>query len=370
MTRGLKWASAGRLGAGFAIWTLFGLFFTSQAYLAQTYFGRGLSFGDALMRWMSCAYAWALLTPLVVRLGRHFPIDRQRWRAALAVHLPASLAFSLAAMLLFSLAEQALQPSGQFLTRDAFAKLFAAGLNIDLLIYATLVGALYAAEHYRCYRERELIAAELQAALAHAELSALRAQLHPHFLFNTLNSIGILMEEDARAARKMLVHLGDLLRTLLKAERTEEVSLREELALLESYLEIERVRFHDRLQVNVRVDPEVLDARVPDLLLQPLVENAIKHGVVPRPAGGRVEILVQRQDARLRLEVRDDGPGLDPLRAAQAAGGSGVGLANTRVRLEKLYGDRQQFELKRGEPHGLCVVLTLPFRLQPEGAAP
>jgi two-component sensor histidine kinase len=343
-----------------AIWTLFGLFFSLQAYLARAYLGGGLPLGTALLRWLLCAYAWAILTPLVMWLSRRFPIGTcSPWRA-LVVHVAAAFGFSVAGMLLYTLGEQALDPSGDFFTREAFASLFVAGLHIDLLIYATLVGVLHALEHRRRHRERELSAAQLEAALARAELSALRHQLHPHFLFNTLNSIGVLMEEDARAARKMLVHLSELLRMMLRSDRAQEVSVKEEIELLESYLQIERVRFQDRLEIRLDVDPETLDARVPDLVLQPLVENAIKHGVVPRPGGGRVAVSVQRRRGELRLEVSDDGPGLD---AASSAGGAGLGLRNTQVRLEKLYGSRHRFELERGTPSGLCVVLTLPFRL-------
>jgi two-component system, LytTR family, sensor kinase len=343
-----------------ALWTSFGLFFSLQAYLARAYLGGGLSLRTALVRWLLCAYAWAVLTPLVMWLSRRFPIGASRpWRA-LGVHVLAAFAFSVAGMLLYTLGEQALDPSGAFFTRDAFASLFVGGLHIDLLIYATLVGVLHALEHQRRHRERELGAAQLEAALARAELSALRQQLHPHFLFNTLNSIAVLMEEDARAARKMLVHLSELLRMMLRGDRAQEVSVKDEIELLESYLEIERMRFQDRLEIRLDVDPETLDARVPDLVLQPLVENAIKHGVVPRPSGGRVAVSVQKRKGELRLTVSDDGPGLG---SGSSAGGAGLGLRNTQVRLEKLYGERHRFELERASPSGLCVVLTLPFRV-------
>ncbi|HTV24993.1 MAG TPA: histidine kinase, partial [Polyangiaceae bacterium] len=336
------------------IWTSFGLLFSGQAYLGQNYLGRELSVHDALVRWMVCAYAWALLTPLVVWLNRRFPIDRRRWLAALLVHGVASIVFSVAGMGLFLLGEQALQSDRQLLTRSAFVNLFVAGLHIDLLIYATLVGVCYAIEHYQRYRERELTAVQLQAALAEAELAALKAQLHPHFLFNTLNTVAILMQEDPAAARKMLVSLSDLLRMILKKGRAHEVSLREEVQMLESYLEIERTRFHDRLHVSLNVDESALDARVPELVLQPLVENAIKHGVLPRRSGGRVEINVQKQGSELELEVRDDGPGLS---AEAATRGTGVGLSNTRVRLAKLYAGRHRFELKNGDAGGLRVLV-------------
>jgi signal transduction histidine kinase len=342
----------------FGAWTLFGLFFAGQAYLGHAVVGRAQSWTDPLWRWMLCAYAWALLTPLVMWLSRRFPFDRRRWPLALLVHAPASVAFSLVGMVLFSLGEQLLLSGGHFFTREAFTALFLAGFHIDLLIYASLVGSSYAVEHYRRYRERELLALQLQAALAEAELAALKAQLHPHFLFNTLNTISILLAEDPRAARKMLVHLSDLLRMVLNRERGHEVSVRQEVELLESYLEIERLRFQDRLQVQLRVDPEALDARVPDLVLQPLVENAIKHGVVPRPGGGKVEVSVHRRNTELRLEVRDDGPGLEPSAIGR---GKGLGLSNTRHRLEKLYGRQHQFELENAEAGGLSVVLTIPF---------
>lgn len=344
------------------VWTLFGLLFAGQAYLGQAYLGRALSVRDALLRWMLCAYAWALLTPLVVWLNRRFPIDRRRWLAALIVHGVASLVFSIAGMGLFLLGEQALQSERQVLTRQAFVNLFVGGLHIDLLIYATLVGVCYAIEHYHRYRERELT-----AALAEAELAALKAQLHPHFLFNTLNTVAILMQEDAAAARKMLVCLSDLLRMILKKGRAHEVSIREEVQMLESYLEIERMRFNERLHVSVNVDERTLDARVPELVLQPLVENAIKHGIMPRRGGGRVDISVQKHGSELELEVRDDGPGMS---AEAATRGTGVGLANTRVRLAKLYAGRHRFELRNGDTGGLRVLVTLPFNcVTPEGTS-
>jgi len=347
------------------IWTLFGLFFSLQAYLARAYLGGGIPLSTALLRWLSCAYAWAILTPLVMWLSRRVPLGMNRPARALAVHAVAAFAFSVAGMLLYTIGEQALDPGGDFFTREAFASLFVGGLHIDLLIYAMLVGVLHALEHQRRHRERELNAAQLEAALARAELSALRQQLNPHFLFNTLNSIGVLMEEDARAARKMLVHLSELLRMMLRSDRAQEVSVKDEIELLESYLEIERVRFQDRLEILLDVDPEALDARVPDLVLQPLVENAIKHGVVPRPSGGRVTVSVRKRKDQLRLEVSDDGPGLG---SGGSARGAGLGLRNTQVRLEKLYGDGHRFELTRAKPSGLCVVLTLPFALGPATA--
>jgi sensor histidine kinase YesM len=299
------------------------------------------------------------LTPLVYWLNRRFPVDRRRWVGALLVHGVGSLVFSVAGMVLFLLGEQLIAPERELLTRRAFVNLFVGGLHIDLLIYATLVGCCYAIEHYDRYRERELTAVQLQAALAEAELAALRAQLHPHFLFNTLNTVAILVQEDPSAARRMLVCLGDLLRMILKKGKAHEVSLREEVELLESYLEIERMRFHDRLRVSLNVATNTLDARVPELVLQPLVENAIKHGVLPRRGGGRVEINVQKHGSELELEVRDDGPGLSPEAATR---GTGVGLSNTRVRLKKLYADRHRFELRNGDTGGLAVRVTLPFQ--------
>ena len=214
--------------------------------------------------------------------------------------------------------------------------------------------------YYRKYRERELRALQLETRLAQAQLDALKMQLHPHFLFNTLNSISVLMSEDVVAARRMLTRMSELLRASLENVGKHEVSLREELDFLGNYLEIEQTRFHDRLAVRMQIEPGVLDARVPNLILQPLVENAIRHGVAPRAQQGLIEISAVREDGMVQLKVRDNGPGLQ-LSAPESLT-KGIGLSNTQARLNQLYGSHHRFELKDAPGGGLEVVIAIPFR--------
>src|SRR5207248_259251 len=198
-------------------------------------------------------------------------------------------------------------------------------LDKELLVYCIIVLISHAAVYYQRYREGELRASQ-------AQLQALKMQLHPHFLFNTLHSISALVHRDPEAADKMIARLGDFLRLTLDASATQEVPLRRELEFLNCYLDIERVRFSDRLTTSIEVDPRVLDCRVPNLILQPLVENAIRHGVSQRTAPGHVRVSAERLGDALRLEVSDNGSGLSQQPPARPAGSGGVGLSNTRAR--------------------------------------
>jgi LytS/YehU family sensor histidine kinase len=204
---------------------------------------------------------------------------------------------------------------GGFDFRELFGYLLPKTFHFGVFTYWVLAGACLGLDVYRRYREREVIASALEAQLARAQLSALRAQLHPHFLFNALNTISALIPRDPSAADRMIERLGELLRQSLEAEGAAEVPLEEELRFLDGYLEIERARFRDRLAVTTRVDRGTMRARVPSLILQPLVENAIRHGVAPRAAPGSVEIRAEHEDGVLRLVVKDDGPG-EPAPAA------------------------------------------------------
>jgi two-component system, LytTR family, sensor kinase len=354
----LKW---GLIAAG---WTLFGLFFASEVIISRAYDGRPLRLGDTLAAWLICAYLWLGLTPFVLRLARSFPLERRRWRVNLLIHLAASVAFALLQLGAYVLvASQAGLEIGKRPYLEAFRGIFIGDFHFDLLTYWSIIGLSHALDYYRKYRERELRAAQLETRLAQAELDALRMQLHPHFLFNTLNSISVLMAEDVKAARRMLTRLSDLLRASLENKGTHEVSLKEELEFLESYLEIEQTRFQDRLTMRMEVDPKTLDARVPHLILQPLVENAIRHGITPRAAPGLIEIRALRRNGMVQLEVRDNGAGLGA--GASESLLKGIGLSNTRARLEQLYGASHRFELQDGD--GLTVTIAIPFSRTVEG---
>jgi len=223
--------------------------------------------------------------------------------------------------------------------------------------------AVHAIEFHQRVREREVLAARLQARLSQAQLDALASRLHPHFLFNTLQGISTLVYRDPAAADAMLGHLSTLLRRALSRGPGHEVTLEEELALLEEYLAIVQVRFGDRVMVEREVDSSALGALVPQLLLQPLVENAIEHGVARRAGAGRIGIRVVREGGQLRIAVTDDGPGLE--RPAR----EGVGLGSTRLRLGELYGEAGSLALERGAAGGLVARVTLPFHETPVSPA-
>src|SRR4051812_23222332 len=309
-------------------------------------------------------YAWALFIPLLQWLARRYPLERMRWVRGAAIQLGGGVAI----MFLHTgveLGMQKLLPQWPFTMGSPFprdAEEFIVGsLSGSVGTYAILLCGVYVAAYYARYRERELAASQLQGQLAHAQLQALRMQLNPHFLFNALNSISMLVRGGRNGeAVRMLAGLGDLLRGVLEEERPNEVPLRDELDFLSRYLAIEQIRA-DRLQVRMDVAPELMDARVPNLILQPLVENAIRHGISRSSAAGLVEIGARRENGSLLLSVRDDGPGV----AAEPAGRTGVGLANVRARLARMYGQEQGLEMEPAEGGGTRVTLRLPHRPGP-----
>ena len=236
-------------------------------------------------------------------------------------------------------------------------------LSMNLLAYGGIVVATYATDFYRRLRERGLVTTRLEAELAQAQLHALRMQLNPHFLFNSMNTISMLVREgEGKEAVRMLAGLGELLRHVLEDSRPQEVPLRDELEFVERYLAIEQVRFDDRLQVSIDADPDLLDAQVPNLVLQPLVENAIKHGIARQTGSHLVEVSATRKGERLILRIRDDGPG------TAGTVTDGVGLKNTRARLEQLYGSEQSLELQTAERGGAVATVTLPYHTAMDAA--
>jgi len=257
---------------------------------------------------------------------------------------------------------------GSFSATFAFLMLF--GFHGNIVTYWTVLGIQAALRYYRQYQERrqhalqlELQASELQTRLVQAQLSALKGQLQPHFLFNTLNAIMVLVrQEKGRQAEEMLARLSDLLRSVLEDVEAQEVPLRRELESLQLYLSIEEVRFQDRLRVEISAEPATLDAAVPHLGLQPIVENAVRHGIGRRSVAGRIEISAARVNGALQIQVRDDGPGLPPEGLDTARG---IGLANTRARLQQLYGDAGRLTVENGAAGGAVATLTLPYRAEP-----
>jgi two-component system, LytTR family, sensor kinase len=351
---------------GFLGWTLFGVFFALQNYVNALYFGQRLAFATTLAVWLICGYAWMLLTPLVIFLSEKFFIKSGRVWQTLPVHLLAGSLISLVQLSIFIFVRQWFlgNPQKPFSFSTDFQRLFIGEFHVNLLIYWTLVGIWHLRLTNRRYLEREretarlaLETAQLEAKLAEARLDALKMQIRPHFLFNTLNSISVLIRDDPEAANQMLVRLSELLRVALRSEKKQEVSLKDELEFLRGYLEIEQVRFQDRLEIVFDVEKETLDARVPNLILQPLVENAIRHGIAPLARAGKILIETRRENGCVELSVSDNGAGLND----SLTGTDGIGLKNTRERLEKLYGDRQQFEIASKAGGGLQVKIKIPF---------
>lgn len=351
----------------FGGWTLFACLFSLQAIIYSAYFAKTVEHWKILLNWFSCAYIWALLTPAVIRLARRFPLEKGFVGRNLAIHLSASLLICVFQLAIYVFVRNLL-PLGFAESMGfwrAFQNLLITTSHENLLLYWAVVGLAQAAEYYRRFRERErraaqleIAAAQLESQLAQAQLDALKMQLQPHFLFNTLNTISVLMREDIDAANRTLIRLSELLRLTLKNTGTHEVALRQELEFLRSYLEIEQTRFQDRLKINIKTDAETLDARVPNLILQPLVENAIRHAVAPRAAQSCIEISSERCNGYLKLSVRDDGAGIGATKTAS----NGIGLANTHARLEKLYGSAQSLEISSPENGGFEISITIPFR--------
>jgi two-component system, LytTR family, sensor kinase len=307
---------------------------------------------------------WGAATPAIIWSAERLPIERKSWRRRIPVHLAIAIAFiialNLAAPTIAWIVLGRAAPSWAVL-RHGLTELAAVG-HLALIVYAFILGAGHYLHTLHVRREEQLRTERLRADLASAQLRALTLQLQPHFLFNALNAVGaLIITERNREAFEVVGRLGELLRALLAIERREEVSLREELELVESYLGIEQARLGNRLHVEWEVAADVGSAQVPPMLLQPLVENAIRHGVSRSPTGGRLTIAARRQDARLALEVCDDGPG-PPLSRARAEPGGGVGLENTRQRLTHLYGGESRLELVR-DGDWTRLVVELPFHV-------
>jgi len=341
----------------FAGWTCVALFFASQTYISYKYSGGDAHTGIILKLNFGDWYLWGLLTPGIFWFARRFPLERRRLVKSAIMHLIGGVSIALLKWWLDNLFRHyVLGLAGSISLAYVF--------HGNLLRYWILVGASEGYLYYRRYQQGELRTAELSAQLAQAQLQALRMQLHPHFLFNTLNSISTLIHRDPDAADRMTARLSDLLRLTLENVGIQEVPLAQELEFLERYLEIERTRFSDRLTVRIEVAPDMLHARTPYLILQPLVENAIRHGIATRSSPGTVIIRGARDGDMLVLEVKDDGPGIQPTAALI----DGIGISSTRARLEKLYGNAHRFEISNAAEGGLTVKLAFPLRLIPPEA--
>jgi signal transduction histidine kinase len=308
---------------------------------------------------------YAVLTPFVFRASRRLPLQPPHLARNIALHFAGALGMCVAWAGLGTLLRLAIFPAPPDLTGLKVLREFAGWIFTTLPfgvgVYFALVGIEHSLYYFAQARERETQAARLAAQLAEARLGALRMQLNPHFLFNSLNAITVLVRDrNTAAASRMLELLSGVLRQVLRADETPETTLAEELEFLERYLAIEQVRFSDRLRPRIEADPATAGASVPRFLLQPLVENALRHGIARRADAGVLAIGARREGADLVLTVRDDGPGLAP-GAQGAPGSSGVGLANTRARLAALYGERASLDIANAEGGGVVATVRLPY---------
>jgi two-component system, LytTR family, sensor kinase len=340
-------------------WTAAGIVLIQQSYAATQITGHPRPIAALVVISMVDMWLWALFTPAIMDLGRDFPLDREHWAARLPLHVAAAIGFAIAdALIMWVLRPHLCDCAPKTLASEFSERLFANEAS-----YFVLAAMGVAARYARQSRERERAGLALAKELADARLAALNAQLRPHFLFNTLNAIAELVHVDAQAADRTVTALGGLLRRSLAAGDRQEVPLREELACVDEYLAIVSTRLDERLRVSTAIAPETLDARVPSFLLQPLVENAVRHGIERTPDGGQVELAAWRDGDWLHVEVRDDGAGLRSSASPHAGGGHG--LRTTRERLRHLYGDAHAFELRApGTGHrGAVAAVRLPFSL-------
>jgi len=364
----------------FGTWTALVVLFTAQSVLLGA-----ASWEEALRFSLRLVLPWIVFAPAAVLLAFRLPLDGSHWRRNLLVHLLMAAAVAGTAQELSGPGGREGGQRGGRIAREAFTaqqppppsldgrpgppmprrspdRPRTGRALLDLLVYAVVVTASQAITWSRRAHERERRALAAEAGLARARLTSLQSQLNPHFLFNALNGLSTLIHTDPTAADALVGQLGDLLRASLDTAAEPEVPLRRELAHLESYIAIERTRFGARLRFETEVDPAALDGLVPTFLLQPLVENAVKHGVEPVRAGGTVRVVARRDGEILRIEVRDTGAGLRPDAASK---GHGIGLANTRSRLAQLYPGLHRFELSGAPGEGCTARIDLPFHSRP-----
>ncbi len=354
----------------FAGITLLCLLTTLIFRLSPAYKKMGASMTEVLVWQITWWYPWLPLLPLVVYFIRRFPLDGGRWFRNLALHLPASVFFSLTHLTLYVYTAWITGGAWKMLKGEKdvdgpwqmLVGLIGSPSSVNyrtrILLYGAVLAVLHAIDYYNRSKEEELRASQLEMRLAQAKLQALKMQLHPHFLFNTLHSISALLYKDIRAAEMMVERLMTFLELTLQDSGPALVSLRKELEFLQCYLEIEKVRFQDRLTVRMQIDPDALDAQVPNLITQPIVENAIRHGISTQAAPGEIEITATAKHGTLRIQIRDNGPGMNEARTSN--GREGVGLTNTRARLRQIYGSLHRLEFINDPQGGLLVMLEIP----------
>ncbi|HEX9655649.1 MAG TPA: histidine kinase [Bacteroidota bacterium] len=343
-------------------WGVYALYMSVTSYVVNARLGRPITWSSAVAGDFSYSAVWVLLTPVVLLLVHRYKFEKGHQYRVFLLHLGASVLIALLHKsvhgILFSLYR--LVAEGNPFSWELQYRATLAYFDYGIQVYWILLLLNYLLEYYDRFRERELRASQLEAQLVQSQLNALKMQLQPHFLFNTLNAISVLIKKNPDVARTMVGKLSDLLRFTLENVTSQETSLRIEMDYLERYLSIEKTRFEDRLTVKTSIPAELLDAQVPTMILQPLVENAIKHGVAHQRGHASIEVHANRNNGTLSLQVIDNGKGLPTAELLR----EGVGLTNTRARLNRLYGSASSLELSESSTGGVVAKVTIPWHEQ------
>lgn len=348
-----------RAGRHCALWTGVVVLFALQNYTYDALYGHPWPIFQ-YFRWsMEGWYTWAAISPLVFWLAAKYPLDAKHPRRFISRHLVASVAVAFLAVAVLAFVSHYVEPGIQPLRKRLMLAL-GKGMAMNILTYWALLGLAQALRFYRENNERRLRETQLQTQLAQTQLQVLQMQLHPHFLFNTLHAIGTLIHEDPVSAEQILLNLGALLRVFLEQESLHQISLQRELHLVDLYLSIQRIRFRDRLTVHTFVAPDTLHGAIPSLILQPIVENAIVHGIAKNPGSDVIEIRSSRQQDSLVIEVSNSNSFLrDDVR--QDGVGWGIGLSNTEQRLEQIYNGAATLSIQARSPSGVVCRIAVPF---------
>ena len=353
--------------ASYAVWVGVAMLYATSMYRFGRVYDHPVAFWETLKLPLVNNLIIATLTPIVIQIGLRHPLQRENWRLRAPLYVLGAMVFTAVHVLIRIL----VYPVVDTMTKQPwpvgwslFERVFLWDMTEDgIYVYIPIILATHVVLYYQQSRARQLEALHLQTRLAQAQLKALKSQLQPHFLFNTLHSISALMMIDVERADKMLSRLSDLLRMSLEGSSWQEATLSCELQFVNAYLEIEKMRLGERLTVRTAIEPSTLDARVPHLLLQPLVENAVRHGIARRTERGEIWISVQKQDQQLHIQVSDNGPGF--LMSEKDSSQHGLGLTVTQERLRGLYGDRQRIHIDTAAGKGTVVHIYLPFDTRP-----
>ncbi len=340
------------------LWVFYGVLSVNQSIIYAQIANREPNLVSIAAFTITLCATWICFSPVVIWATRRFPVGRPDWQLNLMAHVPLIIGLSILDVRI----DRWVGPHFDFARNQKFWGEYLWALDMNLFYYIVIVALVTAADFFHMFRERQRKAAELHTELVTSKLEMLKMQLQPHFLFNTLNTINALIHEDREAADRMVTRLADLLRLTLYESR-HEVPLVRELEFVSAYVDIQQIRFHNRLAVNFEVRGSLLGAQVPSLVLQPLVENAIRHGIAPRARAGHVWVRASREGEQLILEVEDDGVGLPP---GEDVTVRGIGLANTRARLQQLYGTDQEFVIRSARNGGALVRIVIPYVESPE----